>query len=182
MSKKHDPHNPIIHNDKSIIQIWCDGSSKQMNTDFPFGGWGSYLINGEKTKELFGGQDMTTNNRMEITAVIKGLEAINVKYGCNVEIYSDSAYVVNCMTANPPWYVKWQSNGWVNSKKDQVENKDLWEHLLWVLSKFKDANLKVTFLKVKSHIGIERNEKADELANKGASLILEERNRNNSNL
>lgn len=182
MSKKHDSKNPIIHNNPNIIQCWTDGSSKSMQTDSPYGGWGCYLINGEKTKELFGGEDITTNNRMEITAVIKGLEAINIKCGKDVEVYSDSAYVINCITANPPWHIKWQSNGWINSKKEKVLNKDLWINLVSILSKFEKANIKVDFLKVKSHIGIERNEIADELANKGANLILEERIRNNSNI
>ena len=119
------------------------------------GGWAAVLIYKGKQKELSGGERETTNNRMELTAVIRGLEALKEK--CNVTIYSDSAYVVNAI--NNDWITNWQLNGWKNSAKDDVSNKDLWEKLLDLL-----ASHPSVFVKVKGHSTNELNNLCDKLA------------------
>ena len=119
------------------------------------GGWGSVLIFNGIEKELSGANPNTTNNVMEITAVIEGLKAL--KRPCNVNIYSDSAYVVNCFEKD--WINNWIKNNWVNSKKEPVKNKELWLEL-YDLTKIH----KVTFNKVKGHSNVKYNNRCDELA------------------
>ena len=119
------------------------------------GGWGAVLIFNGIEKELSGAKPNTTNNVMEITAVIEGLKAL--KRPCNVNIYSDSAYVVNCFEKN--WINNWIKNNWVNSKKEPVKNKELWLEL-YDLTKIH----KVTFNKVKGHSNVKYNNRCDELA------------------
>ena len=119
------------------------------------GGWGAVLIFNGIEKELSGANPNTTNNVMEITAVIEGLKAL--KRPCNVNIYSDSAYVVNCFEKD--WINDWIKNNWVNSKKEPVKNKELWLELL-NLTKIH----KVTFNKVKGHSNVKYNNRCDELA------------------
>ena len=119
------------------------------------GGWASILMAGGVRKELSGGEKDTTNNRMELMAVIEGLRAL--KRPCKVDIYSDSAYVVNAFSQN--WIDKWVRNGWKNSAKAEVANSDLWKELA-VLT----ATHKVTFSKVKGHADDELNNRCDELA------------------
>lgn len=119
------------------------------------GGWGAVLIFNGIEKELSGANPNTTNNVMEITAVIEGLKAL--KRPCNVNIYSDSAYVVNCFEKD--WINNWIKNNWVNSKKEPVKNKKLWLELL-NLTKIH----KVTFNKVKGHSNVKYNNRCDELA------------------
>ena len=119
------------------------------------GGWGAVLIFNGIEKELSGANPSTTNNIMEITAVIEGLKAL--KRPCNVNIYSDSAYVVNCFEKD--WINNWIKNNWVNSKKEPVKNKELWLELL-NLTKIH----KVTFNKVKGHSNVKYNNRCDELA------------------
>lgn len=172
MNNEHDPRNPILPSDEDVIIMFTDGSSKAMQTDSPYGGWGCLLKHKGVSKELYGGQDLTTNNRMEMMAIIKGLEAINVDYGCDVNIYSDSAYCIGGITS---WIHNWMKNGWVNSKKLLVENQDLWKAMHTLVKHFEYNGLKVSFYKVKGHADIEYNEKADELANKGAEMVLKAR-------
>lgn len=119
------------------------------------GGWGAVLIFNGIEKELSGANPSTTNNIMEITAVIEGLKAL--KRPCNVNIYSDSAYVVNCFEKD--WINNWIKNNWVNSKKEPVKNKELWLELL-DLTKIHN----VTFNKVKGHSNVKYNNRCDELA------------------
>ena len=119
------------------------------------GGWGSILIYGDVVKELSGGEDNTTNNRMELKAVIEGLKAL--KSPCDVEIYSDSAYVVNAFTQK--WIDNWIKNNWKTADKKSVKNVDLWQELLVLI---KTHN--VTFKKVKGHSDNELNERCDKLA------------------
>ncbi len=119
------------------------------------GGWGAILIYGENKKEISGREKETTNNIMEITAVIESLKLL--KYPCDVKLYSDSAYVVNAFTKN--WVESWQKNGWINSKKEEVKNKELWKELIELT---KTHN--VTFIKVKGHSDNEFNNRCDELA------------------
>ncbi len=119
------------------------------------GGWASILMAGGVKKELSGGETDTTNNRMELMAVIEGLRAL--KRPCKVDIYSDSAYVVNAFSQN--WIDKWVRNGWKNSAKAEVANSDLWKELIDLTSKHN-----VTFHKVKGHADNEFNNRCDELA------------------
>ena len=119
------------------------------------GGWGTILIYNDKKKELSGSSDDTTNNIMEMTAVIEGLKAL--KEPCKVTVYSDSAYVVNAFNNN--WIEGWIKKGWKNSQKEEVKNKELWEELI----KLTEIH-EVTFIKVKGHSDNEYNNRCDELA------------------
>lgn len=119
------------------------------------GGWGSILMMGENKREISGGKKDTTNNVMELTAVIEALKLL--KRPCKVDLYSDSAYVVNAFLQN--WILGWIENGWKNSSKEEVKNKELWQELL-SLAKIHD----VTFHKVKGHADNEYNNRCDELA------------------
>ena len=105
---------------KKTVLLYTDGACS--GNPGP-GGWGCVLSFQGKTKELSGHMPSTTNNRMEIFAVISGLGAL--KEPCRVEVYSDSAYTVNAF--NDHWIDNWQKNGWINSKKQPVENSDLWK-------------------------------------------------------
>ncbi|CCZ00110.1 ribonuclease H [Clostridium sp. CAG:793] len=119
------------------------------------GGWAAVLIYNGKEKEISGGNKNTTNNIMEITAVIEGLKAL--KYPCEVELYSDSAYVVNTFTQG--WIFNWMQKGWKTASGDSVKNKELWQEL-YSLTKIH----KVTFNKVKGHADNHYNNRCDELA------------------
>lgn len=119
------------------------------------GGWGVVLLYGEYRKELSGGERETTNNRMELTAVIEGLRAL--KEPCRVDIYSDSAYTVNAFTQG--WIDGWERNGWKKADKKPVQNADLWQMLLELTGIHK-----VIFHKVKGHADNELNNRCDELA------------------
>ena len=119
------------------------------------GGWGAVLMYKENKKEISGGKKDTTNNVMEITAVIEGLKLL--KYPCEVEIYSDSSYVVNCFEKG--WIYNWMKNNWKTSGKDPVKNQELWKEL-YDLTKIH----KVKFNKVKGHSDNEYNNRCDELA------------------
>lgn len=119
------------------------------------GGWAAVLMYRGRIKEISGGERMTTNNRMELTAAIEGLRRL--KEPCRVRLYTDSAYLVNCFKQR--WYEKWEKNGWINSRKEPVENRDLWQELLRLV-RLHD----VQFLKVKGHADDEWNNRCDELA------------------
>ncbi len=119
------------------------------------GGWGTILMYKDCKKEISGGSKNTTNNIMEITAVIEGLKIL--KHKCEVEIYSDSAYVVNAF--NQGWIYNWRRNNWKTSGKEPVKNKELWEEL-YELTKMHN----VTFIKVKGHAENIYNNRCDELA------------------
>ena len=134
------------------IIIFCDGACSGNGKEDNLGGWGAVLKYKDQTKELFGGACLTTNNIMELTAAIEGLKAIKTK-NIPVDIYSDSAYVVNCFTNG--WYQKWRLNGWMTSKKEPVENKALWESLIELVESFE----KLSFYKIKGHL--DASKKAD---------------------
>ena len=119
------------------------------------GGYGAVLIYGGVEKEIFGGEKSTTNNKMEMMAVIKGLEAL--KEPCEVDVYSDSAYIVNAIEQG--WIESWKKNGWRKADKKPVKNVDLWEKLLELMD-----NHKVTFNKVKGHADDEYNNRCDRIA------------------
>lgn len=136
----------------SEVTIYTDGACS--GNPGP-GGWAAILMAGGAKKEMSGGERDTTNNRMELMAVIEGLKAL--KRPCNVDIYSDSAYVVNAFEQN--WIGKWVKNGWKNSAKAEVANSDLWKELINLTSMHN-----VTFHKVKGHADNEFNNRCDELA------------------
>lgn len=129
---------------KNII-IFCDGACSGNGKEDNVGGWGAVLKYKEQLKEICGGASMTTNNIMELTAAIEALKTLKSS-DLVVDIYSDSAYVVNCF--NNGWYHKWRINGWLNSKKEPVENRALWEELIDLYESFH----KVTFYKIKGHL------------------------------
>ena len=134
------------------VEIFTDGACS--GNPGP-GGWGAVLRFGGREKELCGGDDDTTNNRMELTACIEALSAL--KEPCEVTLTTDSQYVVNGMTKG--WASSWQKNGWIKSDKKPVQNPDLWEKLL-ELSKLH----KLTFVWIKGHAGHPENERCDALA------------------
>ena len=119
------------------------------------GGWGSILMYKENKKEISGGLKNTTNNIMEITAVIEALKLL--KFECEVKVYSDSAYVVNAF--NQGWINNWQKNNWKTANKEPVKNRELWEELYELTNRHK-----VEFIKVKGHSDNEYNNRCDFLA------------------
>ena len=121
------------------------------------GGWCVIIKKDDKVNEFFGGDLETTNNKMELTAVIKGFE--NLNNASEVLVKTDSTYVINGITK---WLPNWRAKGWINSAKKPVANKDLWQQLDSLIS-----NHKVDWLWVKGHSGDDENERADELARKG---------------
>jgi len=127
------------------------------------GGWGAILLYGEHRKELSGGEKLTTNNRMEITAVIEALKCL--KEPCKVKVYSDSAYVVNCFRQG--WMRNWKRNGWKNSKGLPVENQELWKELDRLMDKHQ-----VEYIKVKGHSDNELNNHCDFLAREAIRKLL----------
>ncbi len=134
------------------VKIYTDGACS--GNPGP-GGWGAVLIYKSVKKELSGGEKETTNNRMELTAVIKSLEALTEP--CEVELTTDSKYV--CDAINKEWLYSWKNNSWKKADKKPVLNVDLWQILLELLDKHK-----VTFNWIKGHDGNEFNERCDELA------------------
>ena len=119
------------------------------------GGWGAILMLGENRKEISGGSENTTNNIMELTAVIEALKIL--KRPCKVNVYSDSAYVVNAFLQK--WIYVWMKKGWKTASGDPVKNKELWQEL-YGLTKIHE----VTFNKVKGHADNEFNNRCDEMA------------------
>ncbi len=134
------------------IDIYTDGACK--GNPGP-GGWGAVLRYNGHEKELSGGEANTTNNRMEMLAVIKALEAL--KEPCEVTLTTDSRYV--CDAVNKGWAKKWKANNWIKSDKSQAKNPELWDKILNLL-----AVHKVSFVWVKGHNGHPENERCDALA------------------
>lgn len=126
------------------------------------GGWGAVLMYGSHRKELSGAEKMTTNNRMELVAVIEALRAL--KQPCRVTVYSDSAYVVNGFARG--WVDGWVKNGWVNSRGQPVENQDLWKTLLREMERHR-----VQYVKVKGHSDNEWNNRCDQLAREAIKAL-----------
>ena len=142
------------------VEIFTDGACS--GNPGP-GGWGAILRYNEIEKELSGYERETTNNRMELTAVIKALEIL--KYPCNVTITTDSKYV--CDAINQGWAVSWRDNGWRKKDKKPALNPDLWQQLLSLLEKHN-----VTFCWVKGHNAHPENERCDKLAVNEYSKLL----------
>ena len=136
---------------KNII-IYTDGACSYNPGP---GGWGAILMYKDTKKEISGYNPLTTNNQMELTAVIEAL--LKLKETCKVKLYSDSAYVINAFTQD--WVGNWQKNGFKNAKKKEIENIDLWKRLI-NLNEYHD----IEWIKVKGHADNIYNNRCDELA------------------
>ncbi|SFO25327.1 ribonuclease HI [Variovorax sp. PDC80] len=143
------------------VVIYTDGACK--GNPGP-GGWGAWLKSGPTEKELFGGELNTTNNRMELTAVIEGLAAL--KRPCKVTLYLDSQYVRQGITE---WIRGWKAKGWLTSTKQPVKNVELWQRLDKLVQ---EGGHVIEWRWVKGHSGDPGNERADMLANKGVDKAL----------
>lgn len=142
----------------SEVQIYTDGACR--GNPGP-GGWGAVLRSGARERELYGGDPATTNNRMELTAAIRALEAL--RRACVVDLYTDSQYVRQGITA---WLADWKRRGWKTADRKPVKNQDLWQRLDEL------AGLhEVRWHWVKGHSGHPENERADALANRGIDEI-----------
>lgn len=179
-----------------VVNIYTDGACSGNQNETNVGGWGAVLEYGEHTKELFGGECNTTNNRMEMLALLNAFQALN-KNGLNLRVFSDSSYLMNCFREK--WYESWYRNNWKTSKKTDVENRDLWEALLYHIHQHN-----IEFYRVKGHVNLsskttkvepiyarfvewngpsftmedfiyitEMNNRADELANLGINGVRE---------
>lgn len=142
------------------IEIYTDGACR--GNPGP-GGWGALLISGEHRKELSGSEDHTTNNRMELLAAIRGLEALK-KPGTTARVYTDSQYVIKGISV---WVASWKQRGWKTADKKPVKNQDLWERLDALAEQH---NLEWHW--VRGHSGIEGNERVDQLANEAIDAML----------
>lgn len=143
------------------VTIYTDGACK--GNPGP-GGWGAVLQSGGTEKEIFGGELVTTNNRMELTAVIEALIAL--KRPCDVILYLDSEYVRKGITE---WIHGWKARGWRTAAKQPVKNVDLWQKLDQVVNQ---SGHKIVWKWVKGHAGDPGNERADALANRGVEMAL----------
>jgi len=142
----------------SRVTIYTDGACK--GNPGP-GGWGAVLMLGDIEKEMFGGESPTTNNRMELTAVIKALGAL--KRACSVDLYTDSQYVRQGITA---WIHNWKKNGWKTADRKPVKNADLWQAL-----DAAQASHDIAWHWVKGHADNPGNLRADALANRGVTSV-----------
>lgn len=179
------------------INIYTDGACSGNQNETNIGGWGAVLEYGEHKKELFGGEINTTNNRMEMMALLSAFQALNQE-DLNIRVFSDSSYLMDCFRQK--WYENWYRNNWKTSKKTDVENRDLWEALLIYIKRHR-----IEFYRVKGHVNLnskttrvepiykkfiewngssftmddfiyvtEMNNLADELANKGIDSVRPE--------
>ncbi|VVE73723.1 Ribonuclease HI [Pandoraea captiosa] len=140
------------------VEIYTDGACK--GNPGP-GGWGALLVAGKHRKEMFGGEPNTTNNRMELLAVIRALEALNKP--CHVVLHTDSQYVQKGISE---WIHGWKARGWKTAAKEPVKNADLWQTLDAVSQKHD-----IDWRWVKGHAGHDGNEAADQLANRGVESL-----------
>jgi ribonuclease HI len=145
----------------NTIDIYTDGACK--GNPGP-GGWGVLLKSAGTEKELFGGEANTTNNRMEMMAVIQALEAL--KRPCKVNLFLDSKYVLQGITE---WIVGWKARGWKTAAKEPVKNVELWQRLDALVA---SGGHEINWRWVKGHAGDPGNERADGLANKGVAMVL----------
>ncbi len=143
------------------IDIYTDGACK--GNPGP-GGWGVYLKSGTTEKELCGGERDTTNNRMEMTAVIEALKAL--KRPCRVTLHVDSQYVLKGMTE---WLTGWKARGWRTASKEPVKNVDLWQQMDALVN---SGGHEIVWRWVRGHNGDPGNERADQLANRGVDKAL----------
>ena len=147
------------------IRIYTDGACR--GNPGP-GGWGAIILFSDKRKEISGCEEYTTNNRMELKAVIEAIKRVtrkldNTQFKC-IEVYSDSAYVVNAVKQG--WLKRWKWNGWKTRNDDAVKNKDLWQELDEMLGQHK-----INLVKIKGHSGHKHNERVDLIAKEAIDLI-----------
>ncbi len=140
------------------VSIYTDGAC--LGNPGP-GGYGIILVYGKTRKELSGGYQLTTNNRMELRAAIQGLAALNEP--CQVQLYSDSQYLVAAMEKG--WAQRWRANNWFRNKQEKAANQDLWQELLNICQKHT-----VRFIWIRGHDGHPENEQCDKLAFAAAQL------------
>ena len=145
--------------EQECVEIYTDGACKG---NPGVGGWGALLRMGAHQRELFGGEASTTNNRMELMAVIRALEALKRKV--KVRVYTDSKYVQQGIST---WIHDWKRRGWRTSSKAPVKNEDLWRELDRLA-----AEHEIEWQWVKGHSGHDGNEAADRLANRGVQSVL----------
>lgn len=148
----------------NTVEVYTDGACK--GNPGP-GGWGVLLQSGEKTRELFGGELVTTNNRMEMMAVIQALQSLSRP--CAVTLFLDSQYVLKGITE---WLPGWKARGWRTAAKAPVKNVDLWQQLDRLVA---GSGHKIDWRWVRGHNGDPGNERADALANRGVELALGQR-------
>jgi ribonuclease HI len=141
------------------IRIYTDGACR--GNPGP-GGWGALLVARGREKELWGGELLTTNNRMELTAAIRGIEAL--KRRCKIDLFTDSQYVRNGIRE---WLVQWKQRGWKTTDKKPVKNQDLWERLDELVT-----GHDIEWHWVRGHSGHDGNERADALANRGIDELI----------
>lgn len=142
------------------VEIYTDGACSGNPGD---GGWAAVLLYQKSRKEISGAEENTTNNRMELMAIIQGLSAL--KTPCSVTVYSDSAYAVNAF--NEGWLSNWQQQNWHTTQKKEVKNIDLWQRLLKL-----NTTHNIKFVKVKGHSDNELNNHCDELARNAISTLV----------
>ncbi|MFN4116499.1 MAG: ribonuclease HI [Inhella sp.] len=147
---------------KPEVTLYTDGACK--GNPGP-GGWGAWMLSGGHSKELCGGARSTTNNQMEMTAVIEALATL--KRSCKIQLYTDSEYVLKGMTE---WMPGWVRRGWRTAAGQPVKNAELWQRLVALA-----ALHEIDWHWVKGHAGHEGNERADQLANKGVEMALSEK-------
>ena len=136
-----------------ILRIYTDGGCAGNQSDENLGGWGAILEFGQAVKELYGSEKNTTNNRMEMTALLEALRAVKKEHQ-EIHVFSDSSYLMDCFRKK--WYVSWQKNGWKTAGKKPVENQDLWKQLIPFTEKHR-----ISFYRVKGHVSM--NSKSTEL-------------------
>jgi ribonuclease HI len=148
----------VTSSECDVVDVYTDGACKG---NPGVGGWGALLRSGSHSREIYGGEAATTNNRMELLAVIRALEAL--KKPCRVRVHTDSQYV---QLGISKWIHGWKKNGWRTAEKKPVKNAELWQELDRVA-----ASHDIEWLWVKGHAGHDGNERADELANLGAASV-----------
>jgi len=158
MSGGSSAGKPVVPRGDGRVRIYTDGACK--GNPGP-GGWGVLLRAGTRERELFGGEPHTTNNRMELTAVIRALEAL--KRPCEIDLYTDSQYVQKGVRE---WLADWKRRGWRTADKKPVKNAELWQRL----DELARAH-RIEWHWVRGHSGHAGNERADELANRGVKRL-----------
>jgi len=150
-----------VKEEKSLkVRIFTDGAC--LENPGP-GGWAAVFNTANKCSTISGNEKTTTNNRMELKAVIEAFKRVLIKNkNAEYELYSDSAYVVNSI--NNGWIDKWQQNNWKTTKNDDVKNRDLWEEFAYLKNKVESLGIYIQIIKIKGHAGNTFNELVDKLA------------------
>ena len=142
------------------VRIFTDGACSENPGP---GGWAAVFNTADKCSTISGNEKITTNNRMELKAVIEAFKRVLIKNkNAAYELYSDSAYVVNSI--NNGWIDKWQQNNWKTTKNDDVKNRDLWEEFAYLKNKVESLGIYIQIIKIKGHTGNTFNELVDKLA------------------